>query len=79
MHNISIKSEIRGYHVYKIKPSLGVKLLCHAETKNKCDKYAFKVTNDSGDTIRHVPARPQNINVLFSKLNEVCQDIKITW
>lgn len=66
MESYSVKSCVRGYHVYKDvwEASVGKDLSCHRESGNSADPFAVAVVKN-GVTVGHVPQRISSVSSLF--------------
>ena len=62
LHDLTIDSVIRGYHVYKDiwVPVLGDVLFCEQELENEEDRFAVAVVTDS-NIVGHVPRKISRI------------------
>ena len=65
LKSIKVFSNIKGYHAYKEKCSIGTKLNVEMELTNKYDKYAMIVKSQEGNIVGHVPARPVALQKVF--------------
>ena len=70
MTKIQLDSVIKGYHVYKVKPSIGT--ICSVSEDDNSVLISDK-------TVGHVPAKPFNVNEAFKEIRDISASIEIKW
>ena len=67
---------IKGYHAYKIRPTVGDILDVRRNEKNQYDKNAIGIYDTRGHLVGHVPAKPVPLNMC---IKEFLEKYSIKW
>ena len=79
IREIRIYAVVKGYHSYRIKPTVGDVLMCEKEEENPYDKQAVKVVDGQDKIVGHVPARPVALNKAMRKIMKYWPAFPFEW
>lgn len=76
---ITIKSCIKGYHVYKVRPAIGEEVVIRLEPDNPYDRMCQAIFTKDGKKVGHAPAAPYYINYVLHLAFEYNENTPVKW